>query len=335
MRVVDLPEWGIDKLRLTDAEKPEPSEGQVLVRLGAASVNYRDYQIVAGQFAPGQALPIIPISDGAGIVESVAADVTGITAGDRVAPLFFPDWMTGEALGAERAISSGLEAPGVLREYGVYDASAVIKVAPHLSDEEASCYPCAGLTAWNCLTTCSGVRPGDTVLVQGTGGVALMALQFANAMGANVIITSSSDERLQRALALGADYGINYSDTPEWGVAAKKLTDDVGVDAVIEIGGEGTMEQSIASIRRGGDINIIGYLAGSGLGLSVFHFIERNAHMHGLSVGNREQFEAMMDFVGKHRLHPVIGASYELEQAGQALTDIAAGGHFGKLVIRI
>jgi len=335
MRVVELPEWGIDKLRISEVEIPEISAGQVLVRFGAASANYRDYQIVAGEFSPDQPLPIIPFSDGAGIVESVADDVTNITAGDRVAPLFFPKWMSGDALGDERAISSGLEAPGVLREYGVYESAEVVRVPPHLSDEEASCYPCAGLTAWNCLTTCSDIQAGDTVLVQGTGGVAMMALQFANAMGANVIVTSSSDERLERALALGADHAINYRENPEWGMAARTLTDGRGVDAVIEIGGEGTLEESIASIRRGGHINIIGYLAGYGLGLSVVHMIERNAHLHGLSVGNREQFEAMMDFVGAKRLRPVIGTTYSLEEAGNALLDMAAAGHFGKLVVKI
>ena len=335
MRFVELPEWGIDKLRISETEKPEPGAGQVLVRLGAASANYRDYQIVAGEFSPDQPLPIIPFSDGAGVVESVAEDVTSITAGDRVTPLFFPKWMAGEALGDERAISSGLEAAGVLREYGVYESTEVVRVSPHLGDEEAACFPCAGLTAWNCLTTCSGVRQGDTVLVQGTGGVALMALQFASAMGAKVIVTSSSDERLERALALGADHGINYGRTPEWGVAARKLTGGRGVDAVIEIGGEGTLEQSIASIRRGGHINIIGYLAGYGLGLSVIHMIEQNAHLHGLSVGNRQQFEDMMNFVGDHRIKPVISATYSLEEAGSALRDLSKGGHFGKLVVKI
>lgn len=335
MKIMEVPQWGIDQLTLTEVETPQPGAGEVLIRLRAASVNYRDYQIVAGEFAPDQALPLIPFSDGAGVVESVGAGVTSLVRGDRVATLFFPDWLSGEALGAERAVSSGLEAPGVLREWAVYPEHAVAKVAAHLSDEQASCLPCAGLTAWNCLTTFSAVKTGDTVLVQGTGGVAILALQFAKAMGATVIITSSSDERLARAQSLGADYGINYLTTPQWGEAAKELTGGLGVDAVIEIGGEGTLPQSIASIRRGGHINIIGYLAGYGLGLSVIDLIERNAHLHGISVGNRQQFEAMMVFVAKHHIQPVIAATYPLEQAGQALQDITAGGHFGKLVVKI
>jgi len=332
---MELAQWGIENLRLGETGTPTPATREVLVRLTAASVNYRDYQIVTGEFAPGQALPIIPCSDGAGVVESVGAGVTDLAPGDHVATLFFPNWISGEALGDERAVSSGLETTGVLREFGVYREPAVAKIAAHLSDAEASCLPCAGLTAWNCLRTFSRIQAGDTVLVLGTGAVALMALQFSKAMGAQVIITSSSDQRLERARSLGADHGINYRDTPQWGAAAKEITGGRGVDAVIEVGGQGTLPQSIASIRRGGHINIIGYLAGYGLNLSVIDLIERNAHLHGLSVGNREQFEAMMAFVSKHRIRPVISASYGLKQAGLALQEVASGGHFGKLVVNI
>jgi NADPH:quinone reductase-like Zn-dependent oxidoreductase len=335
VRYVELPEFGIENLCVRESETPVPGPGQVLVRLGAASVNYRDYQIVKGEFAPDQPLPIIPCSDGAGEVVSVGENVNELVSGDRVAPLFFPEWKSGEALGSERSVSVGLEAPGVLREYGVYQEQQLGKVATHLSDDEASCFPCAGLTAWNCLTTFSNIRAGDTVLVQGTGGVALFALQFARAMGAAVIVTSSSDAKLERAKVLGAAHCINYETTPAWGAAARELTGGAGVDAVVEIGGEGTLAESFGAIRRGGHINIVGYLAGIGIGLSVFHLIERNAHMHGLSVGNREQFEAMMAFVAKHEIRPVIDRRYELGEAAQAIGDIAKGEHFGKLVISL
>ena len=223
----------------------------------------------------------------------------------------------------------------MLREYGIYEQHQVCRVASHLTDAEASCYPCAGLTAWNALVTFAGITAGDTVLVQGTGGVAIMALQLATAMGAKVIITSSSEERLQRALVLGAEHGINYKETPDWGEAARELTDGRGVDAVIEIGGEGTMLQSIAALRRGGHINVIGYLAGFGLGLSVIHLIERNANLHGISVGNHEQFGEMMDFVSDHGIRPVIDRMYSFDKAGQAIQDIARGGNFSKLVVTI
>ncbi len=335
MKICELSAWGFENLHCRDVPTPQPAPGQVLLKFGAASVNYRDYQIVAGEFAPTQPLPIIPGSDGAGQIVATGDNVDGLSPGDRVAPLFFPEWMSGEALGNERSVSTGLETLGVLREYGIYEQHQVCRVAPHLTDAEASCYPCAGLTAWNSLVTFSGITAGDTVLVQGTGGVAIMALQMAKAMGAQVIVTSSRNDRLQRALALGADHGINYRETPNWGEAARKLTDGRGVDAVVEIGGEGTLPQSITALRRGGHINVIGYLAGIGLGLSVFDLIERNANIHGLSVGNREQFEEMMDFVSEHDIRPVIGRTYSFDKAGQAIQDIARGGNFGKLVVTI
>ncbi|MCH6549444.1 MAG: NAD(P)-dependent alcohol dehydrogenase [Proteobacteria bacterium] len=335
MKICELSAWGFENLHYRDVATPQPGPDQVLLKFGAASVNYRDYQIVAGEFAPAQPLPIIPGSDGAGQIVATGDNVDGLSPGDRVSPLFFPEWMSGEALGNERSVSTGLETLGVLREYGLYEQHQVCRVAPHLTDAEASCYPCAGLTAWNSLVTLSGITAGDTVLVQGTGGVAIMALQMAKAMGAQLIVTSSSNDRLQRALALGADHGINYRETPNWGEAARKLTDGRGVDAVIEIGGEGTLPQSITALRRGGHINVIGYLAGIGLGLTVFDLIERNANIHGLSVGNREQFEEMMDFVSEHDIRPVIGRTYSFDKAGQAIQDIARGGNFGKLVVTI
>jgi NADPH:quinone reductase-like Zn-dependent oxidoreductase len=335
MKICELSAWGFDNLHYRDVDTPQPGPGQVLLKFGAASINYRDYQIVTGEFAPDQPLPIITGSDGAGQIVAIGDDIEDFSPGDRVAPLFFPEWMSGEALGNERSVSSGLESPGVFREYGVYEQHQVRKVAPHLTDAEASCYPCAGLTAWNSLVTFSGITAGDTVLVLGTGGVAIMALQLAKAMGANVIITSSSDERLQRALELGADHGINYRETPYWGEVARELSNGLGVHAVIEIGGEATLPQSVKALRRGGHINIIGYLAGFGLGLTVIDLIERNASLHGLSVGNGEQFEEMMAFVGKHGIRPVIDRTYSFAQTGEALQDIAKGGNFGKLVVTI
>lgn len=335
MKQVELPDFGIENLRTVETDTPEPGPGQVLVRFGAASVNYRDYQIVTGEFAPTQPLPIVPLSDGAGEVVAVGAGVTRFTAGDRVAPLFFPDWLSGEALGAERAASSGLEVPGVLREFGVYSEDAVAGVADHLSAAEAACFPCAGLTAWSCLRDLAGVTAGDTVLLQGTGGVAIFGLQFAKAMGARAIVTSGSDAKLERARELGADECINYRATPEWGAAARELTGGRGVDAVIEIGGTGTLQQTFAALRRGGHVAVVGYLAGIDLGLTVFHLIERNAHLHGVSVGNRDAFDAMMEFVGTHRLQPVVAESFGFDEAAAALRAVAGGGHLGKLVVDI
>jgi NADPH:quinone reductase-like Zn-dependent oxidoreductase len=332
---MELARFGIENLKPVDADVPVPGAGQVLVKFGAASINYRDYQIVTGEFSPDQPLPIIPGSDGAGEIIALGDAVTRFANGDRVAPLFFPNWLSGEALGDVRSVSSGLEAPGVLREYGAYDQDQLGKVAPHLTDEEAACFPCAGLTAWTCLVSLSQIQAGDTVLVQGTGGVALFALQFAKALGADVILISGSDRKLDRARDLGADHCINYKNTPNWGELAQNFTGGRGVDSVVEIGGTGTLPQSIAALRRGGHIAIVGYLAGIDVGLTVFDLIERNAHLHGVSVGNAEGFTEMMNFVSEHSLVPVIDSSYSFEDTALAMKAIVAGEHFGKLVIRI
>ncbi|MFW2404562.1 MAG: zinc-dependent alcohol dehydrogenase family protein [Gammaproteobacteria bacterium] len=335
MKQIELPTFGIDNLNVVETDRPEPGHDEVLVRFGAASINYRDYQICVGEFSPDQPLPIVPLSDGAGEVVATGDGVRRLAVGDRVAPLFFPNWLSGPALGAERAESSGLEVPGVLREYGVYSEHAVARVAPHLSDAEAACFPCAGLTAWSCLRDLAGVTSGDTVLIQGTGGVAVFGLQLAKAMGAMTIVTSSSDRKLETAAALGADHCINYSATPDWGVTARELTGGAGVDAVIEIGGTGTLKQSFAALKRDGQIAVVGYLAGIELGLTVFDLIERNAHLHGVSVGNRDSFDAMMAFVAEHELRPEIAKSYQFEQAGEALKMVSRGKLVGKLVVSI
>lgn len=335
MKTYSLPKFGIENLQIVGMDKPEPAPGEVLVKFGAASLNYRDYQIVIGEFAPTQALPIVPISDGAGEVEAVGDGVNGLQVGELVMPLFFPEWMAGEALADERKLSSGLEVPGTLREYGIYREHQLVRAAPHLSAAEAACFPCAGLTAWSALVAQSNIGEGDWVLVQGTGGVSLFGLQFAQALGASVIVTSSSDDKLARAREFGAVYGINYTQQPEWGKAAREFTGGRGVDAVLEIGGTGTLQQSIASIRRGGHINIIGYLAGLELGLSVVQMIERNANLHGLSVGNRTGFEQMMAVVAEHEIRPVISQTYAFAEAGEALQDIVTGARFGKLVVEI
>ena len=335
MRAFELPTFGIDRLRLIEQERAEPGPGQVLVRFRAASINYRDFMIAEGRFAPPEDLPIIPLSDGAGEVVATGAGVTSLRDGDLVTPLFFPHWMSGEALGDERKISTGLEAPGCLREFGVFDESAVLRVPAHLNAEQAACLPCAGLTAWTALFSTSDTRAGDVVAVLGTGGVSVFALQFAKAAGATVIVTSSSDEKLDRARALGADHTINYVATPGWGDAVRELTGGRGADTVVEIGGTGTLPQSFRAIRRGGNIPVIGALAGAQMDILVYELIMTNAHLHGISVGNRAQHEAMTAFVAEHGIEPVIDRNYPFEEAAQALRDIDRGGHFGKLTVTI
>jgi len=335
MKAYELAEFGIDQLHQVTMDDPAPGPGQVLVKLNAASINYRDFMICAGQFAPPEDLPIVPLSDGAGEVVAVGDGVAGLEPGDHVSPLFFPRWRSGDALGDERAVSTGCELDGCLREYGVFDEQGVVKNAPHLTDEQAACFPCAGLTAWSALVTTSGVHPGDTVLLLGTGGVSTLALQFAKALGARVIVTSASDEKLEQARSLGADEVINYRNTPEWGLAAKGLTDGRGVDVVVEVSGTGTLGQSFKAIRRGGHIPIIGALAGAKMDILVYDLIGTNAHVHGISVGHRSGCEDMMRFVAHHRIMPVIHRNYSFDDAVDAIRAIDRGEHVGKLTVTI
>lgn len=335
MKAYKLNEFGVDHVHQVVMDEPTPGPGQVLVRLNAASINYRDFMICAGQFGASSDLPIVPLSDGAGEVVAIGDGVTSLDAGDHVSPLFFPRWMSGDALGDERAVSTGLEADGCLREYGVFNESGVVKNAAHLTDEQAACFPCAGLTAWNALVTTSNIQSGDTVLVLGTGGVSIFALQFAKALGARVIVTSASNEKLERARALGADDVINYCDTPDWGLAAKEMTGGRGVDVVVEVGGTSTLGESFKAIRRGGHIPIIGALAGAKMDILVYDLIGTNAHVHGISVGNRSDHEDMMRFVGKHKITPVIHRSYAFADAVDAIRDIEHAEHIGKLTVII
>jgi NADPH:quinone reductase-like Zn-dependent oxidoreductase len=335
LKALEIAEFGIANLHQVTLEDPEPAAGQVLVKFAAASVNYRDFMIAEGMFAPPEDLPIIPLSDGAGEIVSVGPGVSGLQVGDKVTPLFFPRWLSGDALGDERSVSTGLEAPGCLREFGAFDESAVVRVPGFLSAEDAACFPCAGLTAWSALVTTSGTSSGDVVVVLGTGGVSIFALQFAKALGATVIVTSSSDEKLAHAKELGADHGINYQATPEWGVAVKELTDGRGADVVVEVGGTATLPQSFKAVRRGGHIPVIGALAGAQMDVAVYELIMTNAHLHGIGVGNRDGYVAMMRFVDEHRVSPVIHKSYVFDEAATAMQDISKGEHFGKLVVRI
>lgn len=334
MQAIHLSNFGSKNLSLTEHVVTAPADYEVVVRLEAASLNPRDSQIIAGHFTPNVAFPLVPLSDGAGTVTQVGSAVSRFKVGDRVTSLFFPHWHSGEATAGERAISTGLEAPGVAREIGVFHEQSLSAFPQHLSAAEAACYPCAGLTAWVALFDKSDVAEGSWVLIQGTGGVATMGLQLAKAAGAKVIVISSSDDKLNKARALGADHLINYVDTPDWGQRAFELSGH-GVDAVLEIGGNATLENSLHAIRHGGHINIIGYMAGIDMGITVFPLIIKNANFHGIGTGNRDSYERLMDFVDAHQIHPVIHARYPLAELRHALHTLDTESPFGKIVVEI
>jgi NADPH:quinone reductase-like Zn-dependent oxidoreductase len=333
MKVVEIPEYGIENLRVAERPTPEPGPGQVLVKMKAASLNYRDLATVFGGFGSFYKLPLVPLSDACGEIAAVGSGVTRVKVGDRVATMFFQGWLAGELTSAAQATALGGSLDGVWRDTALLSADGVSKVPAHLSDAEVATLPCAGLTAWRSLIVEGGLKAGETVVVQGTGGVSIFALQFAKAAGAEVIVTSSSDEKLERAKALGADHVVNYRETPEWSKAVRAFTGGRGADHVVEVGGAGTLEQSLQSIRIGGHVSIIGVLAGPVKDLQIRWIMGPNAKVKGITVGSREQFEAMCRAITLNKIKPVIDKTFAFADAKHAFQHMAGQGHFGKIAV--
>ncbi len=327
--------FGLENLTITERPEPEPGPGQVLIKVQATSLNYRDLMTVEGTYNPKQKLPLIPLSDGAGEVVAVGEGVTRVKTGDRVAGIFSQKWLSGEPARDKLRSSLGGPYDGMLVEYKVLNEAGVVHIPDHLSYEEAATLPCAGVTAWNAIITQGGVKAGSTVLVQGTGGVSLFALQFASMVGARVIVTSSSDEKLERALRLGATDGINYKTTPDWDKRARELTGGTGVDHIVEVGGAGTLARSLNAVRIGGHISMIGVLAGTTTDLSVIPILMYNIRIQGIMVGNRDMFEDMNRAIALHQMKPVVDKVFPFEQTREALEYMASGAHFGKICIRL
>jgi NADPH:quinone reductase-like Zn-dependent oxidoreductase len=328
--------FGLENLRLSERAIPEPGVGEVLIKLHACSLNYRDLLMLQGHYNPRQPLPLIPLSDGAGEVVETGAGVTRVAVGDRVAGIFAQGWIAGEPTHERvRATTLGSPLDGMLAEYVVLDQQGVVKLPAHLSYEQAATLPCAAVTAWTALTRYRRLMPGDTVLLQGTGGVSLFALQFARMLGATVIITSSSDAKLERARTLGADHTINYREQPDWHKAVRTLTGRVGVDHIVEVGGAGTFEKSLAAVRMGGFIATIGVLGGVSAPLSVIPILMSGLTIQGILVGSRDDFETMNRAIDAHRLEPVIDRVFAFDEVAAAFELMKNGGHFGKIVVRI
>ncbi|MDT8448784.1 MAG: NAD(P)-dependent alcohol dehydrogenase [Wenzhouxiangellaceae bacterium] len=335
MNVIEIREhFGLDALTLSERPRPEPERGQVLIRVRAVSLNFRDLMTVKGQYNPKQPLPLIPCSDGAGEVVEVGDDVDRVKPGDRVAGIFAQRWLGGTPTPAMRASTLGGPSDGMAAEYVVLDQEGVVHVPGHLDFDQAATLPCAAVTAWNAVVEQGRVRAGDVVLIQGTGGVSMFALQFARASGARVIATSSSDEKLAKARELGADHGINYRETPDWDKRVLELTDGRGVDQVVEVGGAGTFMRSINAVRLGGTVTVIGVLSGTATELDVRPVLMKNVRMHGVLVGPREMFETMNRAIEQHRLEPVIDKVFAFDEFRPALEHMEAGKHFGKIVVR-
>ena len=324
---------GIDSLQLSDIKCGDPGPGEVKVRLRASSINYRDLVTVEDPDARGLALPFIPNSDGAGEIMSVGRGVEDFSVGDRVMTCFFQDWLNGEITSSAMNSALGGALEGVLRETGIFKKDGLIKSPGSLSDIEAATLPCAGLTAWHALVEKGRVIAGDTVLLLGTGGVSLFALQFAVMHGALPIITSSSDEKLERAMALGAWKTINYVDNPDWSNEVLTLTGGAGVDHVVEVGGAGTLAKSIESTKIGGNIYLIGILANGEVNPTAL--MRKSLNLHGIYVGSRAMFERMNKAIDANNLRPVIHQTLAFEEAKEAYRTMRLKQHAGKLVIDI
>jgi NADPH:quinone reductase-like Zn-dependent oxidoreductase len=323
-----------DDMTKVELPAPKPGRRQVLVKVAACSLNFRDLAIALGTYRMPVLEKLIPLSDGAGEVVEVGADVTRVKPGDRVAGCFFQGWVAG-SISAERVQRAlGGSAQGVLAEYAVLDDDGVVRLPDHLSFEDGASLPCAAVTAWQALAVHGQIKPGETVLVQGTGGVSIFALQFARMMGAQVIVTSSNDEKLARAKSLGAMHGINYKARQDWDKAVLEFTNGRGVDHVVEVGGAGTLERSLGSVCLGGRVSVIGVLTGSAQ-INPNFILGRRANVQGMSVGSTEMFEAMNRAIAAARLKPVIDKVFSFEQARDAFRHLESGAHFGKVVVRV
>lgn len=335
MKAWVLKAFGRENLALEERPRPTPGPGEVLLEMRAASLNYRDLVVSEGGYGRLFRTPLVPLSDGAGVVVDAGPGVKRVAVGDRVAPLFFEDWTDGEATPEKFRSSRGGSIPGVMAEYLTVAAAGVAVVPDHLSDEEAASLPCAALTAWSAIVTEGRVRPGDVVLIQGTGGVALSALQFAKMAGARTIVTSSSDDKLARARALGADETVNYRTRPDWDQAALDFTAGRGVDLVVELGGADTLARSLRAVRTGGTLAVIGVLSGRKAEFNLPAVVSRNLRVQGVTVGSRAGFEAMVRALEFHRTRITIDSLHPFDALPDAFERLAGGGHFGKVCLRI
>src|SRR5580692_1017712 len=329
MRVWQISSFGIDSLEFVERPTPSPGTGEVLVRVGAISFNYRDLLMVKGLYNPKMKLPRIPVSDGAGEVVAVGDGVSQWKPGDRVAGIFMQNWLDGPPTAGKSRGALGGDIDGMLAEYVVLKETGLVRIPDHLSFQEAATLPCAAVTAWNALSY-GDIKPGSTVLIQGTGGVSIFALQFAKLRGARVLGTSSSDEKLARAAEMGLDAGLNYRENPDWERWAVEQNGGEGVDLVVEVGGAGTLGRSLRAVRTGGVVAQIGVLSDGAEPLPIPLILHKMIRLQGIYVGSRRDFIEMNRAISLAELRPV-GEEFDWHQAREALDRMEEAGHFGKL----
>jgi len=329
MRTIEVERPGAQHIRLRDRPVPTPAPGEVVVQIHAASLNYRDLVFLEGSGLGFARYPYVPLSCGCGRISEIGEGVTRVAVGDRVSPIFFQNWLSGPQPPDAAMRPIGGPVDGIASDFVCLSEDGLVKVPDSLGDLEAATLPCAGVTAWAALFRIRATRPGDVVLLMGTGGVSILGLQLAKAAGATVIITSSSDAKLERARSLGADHGINYREVPAWGERARALTGGRGVDVVLEVGGAETLPQSTRALREGGDIAGIGILAGT----PVWQATDAQVKVHRIRVGSRQEFEDLLRGIAAARIRPVVDAVYPLDRLADAFRALRAGAMFGKIGI--
>ena len=341
MLACSVTQFGLERLQLIELPDPRIAPDMVLIKVHAVSLNYRDLMVVKGLYNPKMELPRIPCSDGAGEIVAIGEGVSRVEVGDRVCGIFMQHWLDGPPSAEKSKAALGGDVDGMLAEYVLLQQDGVVRFPEHLSYEEAATLPCAGVTAWNALQHGGDpARPaesGETILIQGTGGVSLFALQFARLLGARVIGTSSSEDKLARAYSLGLSAGCNYRERPDWSKWVAEVTDGAGVDRIIEVGGAGTFGQSLRAARVGGMVAQIGVLSGGAVSesLAITPILHKQLRVQGIYVGSRAMFEQMNAAITKAALHPVIDRIFALDQAREAFLLMQSASHFGKIVIRV
>jgi len=327
--------FGLDHLEQVERPREPLGPFDVRLRVHAASLNYRDLLVARGLYDPRQKLPYVPLSDGAGEVCEVGASVTRVAVGDRVAACFAQGWIAGEPTHARLRSTLGSNLDGCLRQEMVLPEQGVVRIPEHLDYAEASTLPCAGLTAYSALFELGGLRAGQSVLVLGSGGVSIFALAFARIAGARVFATTSSSEKAARLREMGADEVVNYREEPRWGRRIRELTGKRGVDLVVEVGGAGTLAQSLAAVRPGGTVAMIGVLAESKEPLNILPAVMKQVRLQGVLVGHRDGFEAMNRMITVSAMRPVVDKVFPFAQAPAAFDHLASGAHFGKVAIEV
>jgi NADPH:quinone reductase-like Zn-dependent oxidoreductase len=341
MYAYPITQFGVNHLERVELPMLQIAPGMVLIKVHAVSLNYRDLMMVKGFYNPKMALPRIPCSDGAGEVAAIGEGVSRVQVGDRVCGIFMQRWLDGPLTAEKSKAALGGDVDGMLAEYVLLDQDGVVRFPEHLSYEEAATLPCAGVTAWNALHHAGeppqAALPGETIVIQGTGGVSIFALQFAKLLGARVIGTSSSDEKLTRAVTLGLDAGCNYKERPDWSGWVSEVTGGQGADRIIEVGGAGSFGQSLRATRVAGTIAQIGVLSGAATSepLALTPILHKQLRVQGIYVGSRAMFEEMNEAIAKAGMRPVIDRVFGLDQVREAFLHLQSASHFGKIVIRM